>query len=131
MPKRLTTEQFKFQMQQKNPNIKILGEYFGDKVKIECECKICGNKWEDSPTHLKEGRGCTNCKKQNQLEVIKQDYIKRVSEIHNYKYDYSKINYVNQHSKIKIICPIHGEFLQEAQSHLIGRGCPTMCYTSF
>jgi DNA-directed RNA polymerase subunit RPC12/RpoP len=27
------------------------------------------------------------------------------------------------HEKLKIICPIHGEFSQKAQGHLIGKGC--------
>jgi hypothetical protein len=45
------------------------------------------------------------------------DYIKEVSIIHNYYYDYSLVLYINAHTKIKIICPIHGIFEQEPLNH--------------
>lgn len=41
-------------------------------------------------------------------------------------YDYSEINYINRKVKIKIICPIHGEFWQVPNNHLSGYGC-TKC----
>jgi hypothetical protein len=40
------------------------------------------------------------------------------------KYGYSKSVYINNYTKIIIICPIHGEFLQTPNKHLSGRGCP-------
>ena len=119
-----TTEFFKKQMLSKNPNIEILGKYLGDKVKIRCKCKICGNEWEDSPTHLKQGRSCSVCNKKLKQEQNKKKYLEKVKIVHNNKYDYSEINYTTQHEKIKIICPIHGEFFQQAQAHLRGEGCP-------
>ena len=45
------------------------------------------------------------------------DYIKEVSVKHNYYYDYSLVSYVNAHTKIKIICPLHGVFEQEPLNH--------------
>ena len=45
------------------------------------------------------------------------------NKIHNFKYDYSKVVYLNMKSSIKIICPIHGEFTQIAGDHLSGSGC--------
>lgn len=33
-------------------------------------------------------------------------------------YDYSQVNYINQSTKIKIICPLHGEFYQFPMDHL-------------
>ena len=44
--------------------------------------------------------------------------------IHNNKYDYSLINYVNSKTKIKIICPKHGIFEQTPLKHLNNQGCP-------
>lgn len=40
------------------------------------------------------------------------------------KYDYKNITKVSARSKVNIIYPIHGEFLQNAKSHLNGCGCP-------
>jgi G:T-mismatch repair DNA endonuclease (very short patch repair protein) len=50
-------------------------------------------------------------------------YIKKAKIKHGEKYDYSLIEYINSQTKIKIICSKHGEFLQNANSHLQGRGC--------
>lgn len=50
--------------------------------------------------------------------------IKRAKEIHGNKYDYSLVNYKNNYTKVKIICPIHGVFEQTSNSHLSGHGCP-------
>lgn len=44
--------------------------------------------------------------------------------IHGDKYDYSQVDYINMHTKIKIICQKHGEFESEAFAHLKGRVCP-------
>jgi len=52
-----------------------------------------------------------------------EEFIKRSNKIHNNKYDYSLVNYINTHTKIKIICPIHKIFEQIPKSHLIGKGC--------
>lgn len=43
--------------------------------------------------------------------------------VHKNKYDYSNVEYINSKSKVKIICPVHGEFEQKAVDHLSGYGC--------
>ena len=54
-----------------------------------------------------------------------EEFIQRAREVHGNKYDYSKSQYVNAKTKINIICPKHGEFLQSADCHLNrGHGCP-------
>ena len=44
-------------------------------------------------------------------------------DVHGDKYDYSKALYITGHTKVTIICPIHGEFHQEPNAHRSGRGC--------
>lgn len=43
--------------------------------------------------------------------------------IHSGKYDYSLVDYTKSYNKVKIFCPIHGEFEQKAADHLSGYGC--------
>lgn len=50
-------------------------------------------------------------------------FLKKANKKHNNFYDYSLVIYVNSSKKIKIICPEHGEFEQEANSHLQGKKC--------
>lgn len=57
-------------------------------------------------------------------KLSKEEIINRFKEIHGDKYDYSKFNYINSITKGIIICPKHGEFLQSANVHLKGVGCP-------
>jgi len=47
------------------------------------------------------------------------------TEINN---DYSLVEYINISNKVKIICPEHGEFMQNAKNHRDGQGCPK-CYS--
>jgi len=51
------------------------------------------------------------------------NFVEKANKIHNNKYDYSLVEYINSKSKIKIICPIHGVFEQTPAKHLMGRGC--------
>ena len=51
-------------------------------------------------------------------------FIQKSKKIHENKYDYSEINYINAHTKVKIICPEHGVFEQTPDSHSRKHGCP-------
>jgi len=52
-----------------------------------------------------------------------EEFVEKSSKIHGDKYDYSFVNYVNAKTQIKIICKIHGVFLQTPEKHLLKRGC--------
>lgn len=56
-----------------------------------------------------------------------QEFITKAVKIHENKYDYSKVDYVNCHTLVTIICTNHGEFQQTPMKHLSGQGCPK-CY---
>lgn len=58
------------------------------------------------------------------IQLKTDEFIKKAREVHGDKYDYSKVEYVNNHTKVCIICPKHGEFWQVPNSHLNGNGCP-------
>lgn len=52
------------------------------------------------------------------------EFIEIASKIHNNKYDYSLVEYKNNSTKVKIICPIHGVFKQTPSAHIHNRqGC--------
>ena len=57
-------------------------------------------------------------------------FISKASTIHNNKYDYSNVNFVNSKTKVRIICSVHGEFLQTPNNHLTGYGCAQCSYIS-
>ena len=53
------------------------------------------------------------------------DFTKKAKQVHGNIYDYSKVNYINLNTKVEIICPIHGSFLQSPSDHIhSSHGCP-------
>lgn len=56
---------------------------------------------------------------------LKSDiFISSSDKVHNRKYDYSNVSYINSHTNVTIVCPIHGKFQQTPNNHLKGSGCP-------
>lgn len=53
-----------------------------------------------------------------------EQFIAQARAIHGDKYNYDKVKYVNTHTKVCIICPIHGEFETIPCDHLHHHGCP-------
>jgi len=51
--------------------------------------------------------------------------------LHGDKYDYSKVEYVNSHSKITIGCPVHGYFQQTPNAHLHSLGCAKCAFETW
>ena len=56
-------------------------------------------------------------------KLTQEEFVERATKVHNGKYDYSKVVYVNNYTKVCIVCPIHGEFSQTPMNHLAGGGC--------
>lgn len=93
---------------------------------VEIICKTHGHFWQQPRAHLK-GQGCPKCTQSENWTPTRdlESFLIRAREIHGTKYDYRHItNYKNCRQKLKISCPAHGCFIQLANSHLNGRGCP-------
>ena len=56
--------------------------------------------------------------------MTKEEFIEKAKQVHGYKYDYSNVEYINNKTKVCIVCPIHGEFWQRPNNHLLGQACP-------
>ena len=52
-----------------------------------------------------------------------EEFVVKANIVHNSKYNYSKVNYINSKIKVCILCPDHGEFWQIPNNHLNGQGC--------
>lgn len=74
--------------------------------------------------------GCPKCVEINRIKQKRlplNKFIDDCNNIHNNKYDYSKVTYTSTHDNITINCPKHGEFIQRAYHHKGGSGCQR-CY---
>lgn len=54
----------------------------------------------------------------------KEQFISDAIKIHGNIYSYENVIYVNSKTKVKIICPVHGDFFQIPNAHLNGNKCP-------
>lgn len=128
MPKKITPQEYKERFKTLYPNYELLSDYNGDKNYIDVRCKIDGYKWRTKPNWLKQGAGCKICYHNRQGDTLRKsndDFIKQVKTIHGDKYDYSKIDYKNNKTKVILICPKHGEFYVRPEKILSrGTGCP-------
>ena len=100
--------------------------YINAKTKVCIICPEHGEFWQTPTNHL-SGYGCPECKKKKLSKLFissKEDFIKKSIIVHGYKYDYSKVNYINNSTHVCIICPEHGEFWQIPTNHLRGDSCP-------
>jgi very-short-patch-repair endonuclease len=103
-------------------------DYINDntKVFIICPCESHGEFQQRPADHL-QGNGCPKCGEiQSSIKRRSNtdEFIEKAKKVHGDKYDYSKVDYINMHTKVCIICESHGEFQQTPGSHLQGRGCP-------
>lgn len=57
-------------------------------------------------------------------KLTTEEFIQKAKDVHGDKYDYSQSIYINQKTKVDIICPEHGIFKQTPDGHLRGQGCP-------
>ena len=96
--------------------------YVNRSTPVEIICPKHGSFMQNPSKHL-IGHGCLKCAASG-IHFNGQEYISRANEVHKGKYSYGEVNIKNVREKIKITCPIHGDFYQEAESHLQGHGCP-------
>ncbi len=97
------------------------------KSKVIIRCFIHGNFLQSPDKHLL-GRGCNICgmkKRNDKLRKPQTQFLNDAAKIHKDLYNYSKIKYINNHTKFEVICKYHGSFWVTPDNHLVlKRGCP-------
>lgn len=127
--KQCTIKSTKFTQKQAIENLKQIHKnkydysksiYTNYRDKIIIICKNHGEFNQVYDDHA-QGKGCPACG--NVLRLDTKSVTEKLNKIHNFKYDYSLIEYKNARSILKIICPIHGVFEQVYTKHQQGQGC--------
>ena len=55
-------------------------------------------------------------------KLTRDEFIKRSNKVHNDKYTYENVVYINNSIKVIINCGLHGDFLQKPNDHMT-HGC--------
>lgn len=96
--------------------------YVNSIEKVEVICNDHGSFFVRPDAHVRKV-GCPHCN--GGIKYTTDDFIKKSSVTHSYKYDYSKVEYINSTKKVEILCREHGSFYISPAHHLIGQGCPS------
>ena len=96
----------------------VVGEYDSMKSKILVKNKY--GYYLIQPTVLLKGFNVSIKSAVNKT----YHWVERAKEIHGDRYDYSKVNYINDYTNLIVTCKEHGIFKQTPNSHLRGQGCP-------
>lgn len=114
-----TTSEFSEKLKLVFPNLKVISEFSGidNYIKVEDEF---GNVFNSRPYNLLKGTYPTikTCLDKSKL------FAHNANLIHLNKYLYDKVEYIDAKKSVVITCRIHGDFIQNANTHLCGRGCP-------
>jgi hypothetical protein len=90
--------------------------------KVTITCKTHGD-FEQTPNGHLNGQGCSICG-HNSYILSTADFIKYATEIHENKFDYSKVVYSKITDKVMITCKTHGVFEQTPSNHIThSQGC--------
>ncbi len=103
-----------------------LVEYKNNKTKVKIICTKHGI-FEKTPNKHLSGQACQKCSLENSSKIQSsntEDFVKKSTNIHRHKQDYSLITYKHHKTKVKIICSKPGIFEQTPNKHLRGCGCP-------
>lgn len=114
--------------------------YVNQTTKVKIICRKHGEFYQTPKGHFR-GDGCPKCaaetisKKLTRGRTVRiysstamdepttDCFIKKAREVHGDRYDYGKTVYIGRRSNVTITCPIHGDFLQTPENHLMGKGC--------
>lgn len=95
--------------------------------KLIVTCRTHGDFLVAPKNHYLRGSGCPECGMIRTAEARKLDtssFIERAIKTHGETYDYTSTDYTCSRDKLVITCKKHGDFLQKANAHLNGAGCP-------
>ena len=129
---RKTTDQFIIDAKKVHGEIYnySLVNYINNHTKVTIICSEHGLFYKSPHKHI-GGQGCPKCslkKLSKSYSKTTEDFINDAKKVHGDKYDYSLVNYINNNTKINIICGEHGVFSQLPTNHLSNKGCLKCSY---
>lgn len=126
MSKRLTQDQFleKSNIKHSNKFDYSKSIYVNYDTDIIIICPVHGEFVQKAGKHLC-GDGCAKCAGHIQLDT--KEFIERSIRKHGNRFNYKKSIYVNQKTKVEIICKKHGSFWQMPSSHYLNGATCLKC----
>lgn len=114
------------EVEEKNPNIIVLGMYDGANTPILHKCIIHNVEWSAPPASILNGHGCSECHKEKIANALKKTHTQYVEELKEANPNVKVIDvYINKLFPITHKCLIHNiEWDITPDCALRGHGCP-------
>lgn len=121
--KTLTTEEFITRAKTVHGDKYAYSEvvYVNNHTKVTLVCPSHGHFLQVPMSHLR-GIGCAKCYFESKKSST-EEFIKKAKDVHGDRYDYSKVVYKKVNDPVVLVCPTHGDFMQQPNTHLNGFGC--------
>lgn len=139
MPRKLTQEEFLKKCESRILELNLsLRTYYatvysGATEPVSLLCTSCGKVTDILPNTLfhskKRINGCKACARKTDADAKKysvEEILSAFYQAHGSKFTYPNISdeYINNKSRITVVCPTHGRFIQQAATHTRSRyGC--------
>lgn len=126
MQKRLTQNQFLDACLRKHGNTYDYTNafYTGTRNNVEIICRKHGKFSQRANDHINGGHGCPICARSCKTPEASR-FVELAKQVHGNKFDYSKTQYINESTKVTIICRKHGEWKTLPKYHVVRKcDCP-------
>lgn len=125
--RKLTQTEFENKASQRNKIVTVVGQYNGDKQKVECKCNFCGATLWMQPCNIYVGKGCYSCSKKRVADAQRKTTQQFSEELCGLQPQITVIGeYSGANKKIQCMCNIHQCTFMATPTHLLGgqTGCP-------
>ena len=126
---RKTTEEAKKEINNKYPNIIMIGEYNGSHERTSFKCTIHNEIWESSFIRVLRGEcKCPICvveSLRDRCGFTTEEFMKNISK--NYPHITSSDKYVNRETEMQFYCTLHDNYFTIKPQYLLAhkvKGCP-------
>jgi hypothetical protein len=100
-----------------------LVKYVNSNIKVKILCNECNTIFLQKPGNHLSGKKCMVCAN-NSMRSNAEDFIEKAIQIHSDKYSYDSVKYVNNYTRVKILCnTCKNFFLSTPSNHLSGKKC--------
>ena len=122
----IPVENYIQELKDRNPNVKLIGEYRNRTTPVEHKCLIHNVIWSPLPSHVLDGSGCPKCLVERIGNSNRKNNEQYITELLACNSNIVSVEeYVGYKIPIKHFCNKHQEFFDIApQSALQGIGCP-------
>lgn len=116
----------KYRLNKKQPDLELISEYIKERDSVLVK-DLLGIKYKVNFSALLRGVVPSILTAVNKNKC----FITKANALHNHKYNYSDIDYIDSRLPLLVECPIHGTFMVTPSNHLMGGGCPKCAHVGW